>query len=180
MFHRESCNSSFIRSSYTRDVLFTFLGHCHIVRSYELWWRLIGIDIQLIRDIVFEGKINDFKKISWSNLVPNRSCNNRPWGRHSSTCIIHSLVKWSSPWSCHFELKILSVFDWFCPNPLSAPRTTWILVPAPATCRLTSIERTFVSSSSSKYNGLPLGFPIFAVSACAVGLSFFYSLIDFW
>ena len=113
-------------------------------------------------------------------FVLNRSCNHRPRDRHSSTCTIDSLVKWSSPWSCHFELKILSVFEWFCPNPLSAPRTTWILVPAPASRRLTSIERTFVSSSSSKYNGLPLGFPIFAVSACAVGLSFFYSLIDFW
>ena len=62
-------------------------------------------------------------------------------------------------------------------EPFSTPETTWMLIPAPAVRRFTSIERNLRSITFSKSNGWPLTLPI--VDCTLVSPFLFCSCINF-
>ena len=76
------------------------------------------------------------------------------------------------------SIYFLNLFGFLQTNPFSTPETTWMLIPAPAVRRFSSIERNLRSSTSSISNGRFL--TLLIVDCSLVSPFFFCSCMDFF
>ena len=151
-----NCYTMFIISPSDCYMCCSLLSHCHISCAYILWWCLVCIQYQLIKNITGS---NDVMSCKYWVLISSHN------GQVMIDLLVvaalqEKIIQWLSEQTQDLVTSKPENFPNFYKFdliiPPKTPHTTWMFRPAPAVLKSTIIALNFWSSTSDNIIGLSL------------------------